>query len=261
MEIISVVNQKGGVGKTTTAINLGSSLAEMGKNILYIDLDPQGNLTEGLGQLDEDQLTSFEILKKQADFEEVLISLNYPDSWGRADLIPSNLGLAEAELELSGEIGRELILKSVWNDNFAEKAEERYDYVLIDTNPSLGLLTINAVVLTDSLIIPVEPGVFSYRGMEKLLEISYKIKKKFNNKLQIKGLLFTRVDGRTNIADKYYKEYRENFDSDVFSCYISQNVALNEAQEKGEPINIYKPNARGSKDYMMLAEVIDSGQK
>jgi len=258
MEIISIVNQKGGVGKTTTTINLGACLAELGNNVLYIDLDPQGNLTEGLGEYENDMVTSFEVLKKEVTIEEAQIPLDFPASFGQAKLIPANLRLAEAELELSGELGRETILREIWLDNYQQEAQEKYDYVLIDTNPSLGILTINAMSLTDSIIIPVEPGIFSAGGMGKLLEIAQRVKKKFNRGLKIRGILFTRVDGRTNIGEKYYDLYREKFESNVFEVFISQNVTLNEAQEAGKPINLFNKQAKGAKDYMKLAEVINN---
>lgn len=260
MEIISVVNQKGGVGKTTTVINLGATLAEKGKNILYVDLDPQANLTEGLGMLNEGKDTTYELIKGEADFVDIILPLDFKrDGWGKIGLIPADLRLANAELELSGEMGRELLLREAWNESKDKLTEKNYDYVLIDTNPSLGILTLNAVVLTDSVIIPVEPGIFSLSGMEKLVEVIGSVKKKFNPGLDVKGILLTRVDGRTNMAKNFYETYQGKFNDRVFDVLINQNVDLNEAQTKGLPVNIFNPQSKGAENYRKLAEVIENG--
>ena len=258
MKIIAVVNQKGGVAKTTTAINLGSWLAEMGKNILLVDIDPQANLTQGLGFNKEDK-TTYKILKEEIQFDEAIYESNIEeDYWkGKLDIIPSSIELANAELEFSGEIGRETLLKEAFEEsNLNQENKEDYDYMIIDCNPSLGLLTVNALSLADSLIIPMEPSMFALDGMEQLMNVIKLIRKKINSKLTIEGVLLTRVDGRTNIGKEFEQELKEIFGDKVFETIIHQNVALSNAQTEEVPINIYDQNAKGAKEYKRLAEEV-----
>jgi len=258
MKIIAVVNQKGGVAKTTTAINLGSWLAEMGKNILLVDIDPQANLTQGLGLNKEDK-TTYKILKEEVQFDEAIYESNIKeDNWkGKLDIIPSSIELANAELEFSGEIGRETLLKEAFEEsNLNQENNEHYDYMIIDCNPSLGLLTVNALSLANSLIIPMEPSMFALDGIEQLMNVIKLIRKKINSKLTIEGVLLTRVDGRTNIGKEFEQELKEIFGDKVFETIIHQNVALSNAQTEEVPINIYDQNAKGAKEYKKLAEEV-----
>lgn len=256
MNIIAIVNQKGGVAKTTTAINLASALSEMGKNILLIDIDPQANLTQGIG-IGKKNKTVYEVLKGEISFNEAVYTpdLDMDDWQGTIDVIPASIELANAELEFSGEIGRETLLK----ESFSEAGGKdffgkQYDYMIIDTNPSLGLLTVNALSISDSLIIPLEPSMFALDGIEQLIEIIKLIRKKINSNLNIKGVLLTRVDGRTNIAKEFEQELKEVFGNKVFNTVIHQNVKLSEAQSAQVPINIYDQKARGAEEYSRLAE-------
>lgn len=256
MEIIAIVNQKGGVAKTTTAINLASSLAEIGKNILLIDIDPQANLTQGIG-LDKKNKTTYEVLKGEINFNNAIYNTKIePDSWtGIIDVIPASIELANAELEFSGEIGRETLLKEAFKETGGDEYySKKYDYMIIDTNPSLGLLTVNALSISNSLIIPLEPSMFALDGIEQLIEVIKLIRKKINSSLNIKGVLLTRVDGRTNIAKEFEEELKEVFGNKVFDTLIHQNVKISEAQSEQIPINIYDRKARGTKEYAKLAQ-------
>jgi len=262
MKIIAIVNQKGGVAKTTTGINLGAWLAETGKNILLVDLDPQANLTQGLG-LNKEEKTTYKILKSKIHFDEAICKSNVEqENWkGKLDIIPSSIELANAELEFSGEIGRETLLKEAFeNSKLNEKNNEVYDYMIIDCNPSLGLLTVNALSLADSLIIPLEPSMFALDGMEQLMNVIKLIKKKINSNLSIEGVLLTRVDGRTNIGKEFENELKKIFGNKVFDTIIHQNVDLANAQTEEVPINIYNRNAKGAKEYKQLAKEVKNNE-
>jgi len=250
--IISLVNQKGGVGKTTTAINLGASLAELEKEVLLIDIDPQGNLTQGVG-FDTEKVdnTIYEVLTTDINLEEAI----YQTEFNNLDIVPSTIKLANTEIELSGEIGRETILSEK-----IRQANLDYDYILLDCSPSLGLLTVNSLSASNDLIIPIEPSYFSLEGLEQLINIIKLIRKKINEDLSIKGVLMTRVDGRTNIAEEFEKDLKEVFGNKIFNTLIHQNVKIAEAQGEQVPINHYSRKAKGSKEYMKLAkEVVTNG--
>ena len=255
MEIISITNQKGGVAKTSTAINMGSILAEMGKKVLLVDVDPQFNLTTGLGFFKMEN-SIYKVLEEEIEFHEAIYETEIEqEGWeGKLDLVPSNIDLANAELELSNEIGRENLLKDAFERSREEINKVGYDYIILDTNPSLGLLTVNAMAIAHGLIIPLEPSIFALDGMEQLINVVKLIKRKLNNKLEVKGALLTRVDGRTNIGEEFYTKLKEIFDDKLFDTVIHQNVAISEAQSTGVPINIYDKNAKGTREYRTLVE-------
>jgi chromosome partitioning protein len=261
IKIIGVTNQKGGVAKSSSCIGIGSSLAELGKKVLLVDVDPQFNLTTGLG-FGKKENTIYEVMKEKISFHEAIYSTNVePKDWkGKIDLIPSSIELANAELEFSGEIGRETILKESFDNSTSEIMEMNYDYIILDTNPSLGLLTVNAMALSDSLIIPLEPSYFALDGMEQLINVVKLVRKKINKNLSIEGALLTRVDGRTNIANEFQTKLKKIFGDKLFDTVIHQNVKIAEAQAEGVPINIYDKKAKGAKEYMNLAlELINNG--
>jgi chromosome partitioning protein len=262
IKIISITNQKGGVSKTSTAINIGSALAELGNKVLLVDVDPQFNMTTGLG-FNKKEKTIYKIMKEEIEFHEAIYPTNIePEDWeGEINLIPSNISLANAELEFSSEFSRETILKSAFERSKEEIENLGYDYIILDTNPSLGLLTINAMAIANSLIIPLEPSVFALDGMEQLINVVKLVRRKINKDIEIEGALLTRVDGRTNIGDDFYQDLKEVFGNKLFNTVIHQNVAISEAQGEGLPINIYDKKAKGAKEYMNLAlELINNGR-
>jgi chromosome partitioning protein len=249
--ITAIVNQKGGVAKTTTTINLGSCLAELGKKVLLIDIDPQGNLTQGLGIENIDK-TIYECLTDELPLSEIV----QHTSINNLDIIPASIKLANAELELSNTLGRESLLKDA-----LEHTILNYDYVLIDCNPSLGVLTVNALTAAEDIIIPLEPGIFALEGIGQLVKVIQLIKKKLNPKLNIKGVLLTRVDSRTSLAKEFKEQLHSIFGDKVFNTVIHNNVKIAEAQTHKKPINIYDKNAKGSIEYMSLAKELLSYEK
>lgn len=251
--IIAVVNQKGGVAKTTTAINLGSSLVEMGYKVLLVDMDPQANLTQGIGLMKEEE-TIYEVLKGEITFKGAICRTDIiPDEWkGQLDVLPSNIKLANAELELSGELGREKLLQEAYEE--ADILD--YDYIFIDCNPSLGLLTVNSLSVANNILIPIEPSIFALDGIQQLLNVIKLIKKKINSQINIMGVLLTRVDGRTNIAKEFEEDLKEIFEEKVFNTVIHQNVKISEAQSEQLPINLFDKKARGTKEYYELAKEV-----
>ncbi|PTX14810.1 chromosome partitioning protein [Halanaerobium congolense] len=262
IKIISITNQKGGVSKTSTAINIGSSLAELGNKVLLVDVDPQFNMTTGLG-FNKKEKNIYKVMKEEIEFHESIYPTNIePEDWkGEINLIPSNISLANSELEFSREFSRETILKSAFERSKDKIENLGYDYIILDTNPSLGLLTVNAMAIADSLIVPLEPSVFALDGMEQLINVVKLVRKKINKDLEIEGALLTRVDGRTKIADEFYEDLKEVFGNKLFNTVIHQNVKISEAQSEGLPINIYDKKAKGTKEYMDLAlELINNGR-
>lgn len=242
--IIAITNQKGGVGKTTTAINLGACLAELGKRILIIDDDPQGNTTQGLGVENIDK-TLYECLTEELPVTDIIHSTGIKN----LDIVPANIKLANAELELSSTLGRESLLKeALTNSNL------NYDYILIDCNPSLGILTVNALTAAEGIIIPLEPGIFALEGIGQLVKVIQLIKKKLNPALNIIGVLLTRVNSRTSIARDFEEQLQSIFKDKVFKTIIHNNVRIAEAQAERKPINLYDKNAKGAIEYIALAK-------
>ena len=251
-KIISIINQKGGVGKSTTAINLSAALGEHGKQILLVDLDPQGNTTSGLG-VEKGELENciYNVLLDDLPIEEVII----PDVCEGLDLVPATINLAGAEVELVSEIARENRLKDA-----VGTMRGKYDYIFVDCPPSLGLLTVNALVAADKLIIPIQTEFYALEGVTKLLESMKRVKNRLNPTLDIFGFLLTMYDGRTTLSRQVAAEVRNYFGRQVFETVIPRTVKLSEAPSYGIPITQYDPQGKGAKAYTELAkEVIKRG--
>ena len=251
-KIIAIINQKGGVGKSTTAINLSAALGEQGKQVLLIDLDPQGNATSGLG-IEKKQLNHciYDVLLNDLDIREAII----PDVCEGVDLVPATINLAGAEVELVSEMARESRLRDA-----AGSLRGKYDYIFIDCPPSLGLLTVNALVGADKLIIPIQTEFYALEGVTKLLESMKRVKTRLNPSLEIFGILLTMYDGRTTLSRQVAAEVRNYFGNQVFETIIPRTVKLSEAPSYGMPITQYDPSGKGAAAYVELAkEVVKRG--
>lgn len=251
-KILGIINQKGGVGKSTTAVNLAAALGSAGKQVLLVDLDPQGNATSGLG-IDKGEITRciYDLLLNDTPLHEVII----PDAATGLDLVPATINLAGAEVELVSEMARENRLKDTLGS-----LRGKYDYILIDCPPSLGLLTVNALVASDKLIIPIQCEFYALEGVTKLLDSMKRVKSRLNPSLDIFGILLTMYDGRTMLARQVAKEVRSFFGKQVFETIIPRTVKLSEAPSYGLPITEYDPHGRGAESYTALAkEVINRG--
>lgn len=251
-KIIAIINQKGGVGKSTTAINLGAALGEMGKQVLLVDLDPQGNCSSGLGvEKSLIQQCIYDVLLNDVPLEEVII----PDIAEGLDIAPATINLAGAEVELVSEMARENRLKDA-----VGSMRGKYDFILIDCPPSLGLLTVNALVAADKLLIPIQCEFYALEGVIKLLESMKRVKSRLNPTLDIYGILLTMYDSRTTLSKQVVDEVREYFGRLVFATPIPRTVKLSEAPSFGQPITQYDPKGRGALSYIELAkEVIARG--
>ena len=248
----AILNQKGGVGKSTTTINLGAALGELGKQVLVIDLDPQGNTSSGLG-IEKNRLSQcvYDVILGGAALTDVII----PDVCPGLDVVPATINLAGAEVELVAEMARELRLKEAIG-----KVKGRYDYILIDCPPSLGLLTVNALVAADKLLIPIQCEFYALEGVTKLLDSMKRVKTYLNPSLDIFGVLLTMYDGRTTLSKQVAQEVRNYFKRAVFETVIPRTVKISEAPSYGQPITEYDPTGKGAESYRKLAkEVIARG--
>ena len=248
--IIAIANQKGGVGKTTTAINLSACLAESGKKVLTIDTDPQGNTTSGLG-VDKDELenTVYELMLDECTIKESLVKTEFEN----LDLIPSNVNLAGAEIELLGINEKEYILK-----NAVDYIKDDYDFVIIDCPPSLNMLTINALTTANTVLVPIQCEYYALEGLSQLLHTISLVKERLNENLQIEGVVFTMYDARTNLSLQVVENVKNNLDTTIYKTIIPRSVRLAEAPSHGLPINKYDSRSTGAESYRMLAkEVID----
>ena len=247
-KIISLANQKGGVGKTTTAINLSAALAKEGKKVLLVDADPQANASSGLG---------IDIRNLEATIYECLVSGIDPKlaihhtSVDNLDLIPSHIDLVGAEIEMLGLEDRELLMKRILSH-----LRDQYDFILIDCSPSLGLITVNALTASDSVIIPVQAEFFALEGIAKLLNTIKIIKSKLNPQLKIEGFLVTMFDNRLRLSTQVYDEVKKHFGSLVFNTVITRNVRLSEAPSHGLSVLDYDPSSKGAKNYAALAKEV-----
>jgi chromosome partitioning protein len=252
MSVISIVNQKGGVGKTTTSVNLASILSELGKKVLIIDLDPQGNATTGVG-IDKNTLevSVYNMLVSGENIEKHIIK-NIDD---KLDIIPAKIDLAGAEVELVGKISRESRLKRA-----VDKVKDHYDAIIIDCAPSLGLLTINSLTASDYVIIPIQCEFYAMEGLAQLLNTIELVKEELNPGLEIAGILLTMYDARLKLSEEVAGEVKKYFGKKLFETIIPRNIKLSEAPSYGMPINKYDSSSRGAAAYREVAkEVITSG--
>jgi chromosome partitioning protein len=248
--VIAIANQKGGVGKTTTAINLSACLAEAGKRVLVIDIDPQGNTTSGLGVMKNDiEKTVYEVMLQEIELPDAIIK----NIFDNLDIVPSNVNLAGAEIDLIDFDNREYILKNEIN-----KVKEQYDFIILDCPPSLSMLTVNAMTASDSVIVPIQCEYYALEGLTQLIHTINLVKKQLNPALELEGVVFTMYDSRTNLSLQVVENVKDNLNQTIYKTIIPRNIRLAEAPSHGLPINIYDSKSAGAESYRMLAqEVID----
>ena len=250
---IAIANQKGGVGKTTTSINLSASLAAKGKKVLVIDTDPQGNTTSGFGVEKNDlENTVYELMLSECSIKECILN----DVIEGVSIIPSNVNLAAAEIELIGVDRKEYILKRE-----VEWIKDNYDYIIIDCPPSLSMLTINAMTTADTVLVPIQCEYYALEGLSQLIHTINLVKERLNPDLDIEGVVFTMYDSRTNLSMQVVENVKSNLSQKVFQTLIPRNIRLAEAPSYGMPINAYDPKSAGAEVYMQLAEEVISGGK
>lgn len=247
-KVIAVANQKGGVGKTTTAVNLSSCLGRLGKKVLLIDSDPQGNSTSGLGLNNREiEVSTYDCLINNTAMSEVIVKTEFENLY----ICPSNINLAGAELELADTEHREYSLK-----NSIAEIKNDYDFILIDCPPSLSLMTINSFTAADTALIPIQCEYYALEGLSQLMGTLKIIKKKFNPALEIEGVLPTMYDARTNLSIQVVEEVKEFFGEKMYSAFIPRNVRLSEAPSFGKPIIEYDKNSKGAESYLLLAQEV-----
>lgn len=247
--IIAIANQKGGVGKTTTSINLSACLAELGKKVLVIDLDPQGNTTSGFG-IDKEEMdnTVYELMLGECSIRE---SMTQVENIEHLSLIPSNVNLAGAEIELLGINEKEYILK-----NAVDYIRDDYDFIIIDCPPSLNMLTVNAMTTADSILVPIQCEYYALEGISQLIHTIDLVQERLNPNLKIDGVVFTMYDARTNLSSDVVDTVKENLNATVYQTIIPRNVRLAEAPSHGLPINLYDVKSSGAESYRNLAKEI-----
>lgn len=244
-KVISVANQKGGVGKTTTTVNLGTILAKKGKKVLLIDADPQGNATSGLGVEKEVEFSTYDILVNETEIKDAIQDTIIKN----LKVCPSNINLAGAEVELVSMMSREQRLKEK-----LDMVKDKFDYILIDCPPSLGLITLNSFTASDSVLIPVQCEYYALEGLGQLLNTINLVKKHLNKEIKIEGALLTMYDMRTNLSNQVVKEVKKYFGDKVYKTVIPRNVRLSEAPSYGMPITEYDPRSKGAKSYIKFAK-------
>ena len=246
--VIAVANQKGGFGKSTTAINLSACLAEKEKKVLTIDMDPQGNTTSGLG-VDKNNVenTLYELLLGEAETKDTIVK----DVVENVDLIPSNVNLSGAEIELIGVDEKEYILKKI-----IDKVRRKYDYIIIDCPPSLNMLTINALTAANSVLVPIQCEYYALEGLSQLIHTIDLVKDRLNKKLVMEGVVFTMYDARTNLSLQVVENVKDNLQQNIYKTIIPRNVRLAEAPSYGQPITLYDTKSAGAEAYRLLAEEV-----
>ena len=253
--IIAIANQKGGVGKTTTAINLSASLASLGQKVLALDMDPQGNMTSGLSvNKDEVENTVYDLIIGNIGIEECICKEVYEN----LDVLPSNVNLSAAEIELIGVDDKEYILR-----NAIDQVKDQYDFVIIiDCPPALSMLTINAMTTANSVLVPIQCEYYALEGLSQLIHTIELVQERLNPKLEIEGVVFTMYDARTNLSLQVVVNVKDNLNQNIYKTIIPRNVRLAEAPSYGMPINLYDPKSSGAESYLLLAEeVINKGEE
>lgn len=246
--IIAVANQKGGVGKTTTSINLSACIAAKGKKVLVIDIDPQGNTTSGYGiEKNELENTIYELILGDCSIEDCILK----DIMPNISILPSNVNLAAAEIEMIGVEKKEFILR-----NEVDWIKDRYDFIIIDCPPSLSFLTVNAMTTADSVLVPIQCEYYALEGLSQLIHTVNLVKERLNPDLEMEGVVFTMYDSRTNLSAQVVENVKSHLSQKIYNTVIPRNIRLAEAPSYGKPINMYDPKSAGAESYMALADEV-----